>query len=187
MAAEKSNPDAQNRIGYFYLQGLGVSQDYDKAINWFYKAAAQGLPEAQNNLGYMYLNGWGVLQDYEKAMEWLVKAAEQSNPAAQNSIGVMYFHGLGIPQDYSEAMKWYSLAAEQGEPLAQFNLGHMYSDIEPFKDRVRGYQWLIIAAANDDKVAKNKAYLVEIFMSPDQIAEAQKLAREWIQKHEKKE
>jgi hypothetical protein len=37
--AEQGNALAQNSLGVMYVEGKGVSQDYDEAIRWFRKAA----------------------------------------------------------------------------------------------------------------------------------------------------
>jgi len=71
-----------------YAEGLGVPQDYSKALYWFKKAAKQGLAQAENNLGYMYAEGLGVPQDYNEAVYWLQKAAEQG--LAQAKINLEY-------------------------------------------------------------------------------------------------
>ena len=60
-----------------YAKGTGVAQSYEKAVEWYRKAAEQGLARAQYNLGCMYENGTGVAQSYEKAVEWYQKAADQ--------------------------------------------------------------------------------------------------------------
>ena len=64
-------------MGNCYYYGNGVEVDYEKAAEWFTKAAEQGHAEAQYNLGFCYENGKGVPQDNEKAVEWYEKAAEQ--------------------------------------------------------------------------------------------------------------
>ena len=46
-----------------YLSGQSVTQDYEQAVDWFRKSAAQGNANAQSNLGVMYQNGWGVEKD----------------------------------------------------------------------------------------------------------------------------
>jgi TPR repeat protein len=53
-----------------YVKGEGVPQNYPEALNWFRKAAEQGLASAQGNLGFMYLNGEGVPQNYPEALNW---------------------------------------------------------------------------------------------------------------------
>ncbi len=59
-----------------YEKGQGVRQDYQKAAEWFEKAAAKGLAQAQFNLGVMYHNGEGVRQNYQTAREWYGKACD---------------------------------------------------------------------------------------------------------------
>ena len=50
-AAERGSAIAQNFLGLYYEKGLGVPQDYAKAIKWYRKAAEQGEPRSQHNLG----------------------------------------------------------------------------------------------------------------------------------------
>ena len=77
-------------------------------------------------------------------------------------------------------MKWYRLAADQGFSAAQINLGHMYLDgYSVPKDYVSAYMWLNLAAAQFGEIAAKSRDEVEQLMTPTQIAEAQKLAREW--------
>jgi TPR repeat protein len=65
------------------------------------------------------------------------------------NLGDMYRQGQGVPQDYVQAHKWYNLAAT------------IYTNTEVHRD----------AAKARDSLAKR--------MTPAQIAEAQRLAREW--------
>ena len=62
-----------------YVEGQGVRQDDAQAVQWYRKAAEQGIAKAQFNLGFMYNNGQGVRQDYMQAVHWYRKAAEQGN------------------------------------------------------------------------------------------------------------
>ena len=66
-----------------YENGIGVKQDYDKAIFWYTEAAKQGDTNAQNNLGLMYENGDGVEKNLEKAIYWYNKAIELGNDYAE--------------------------------------------------------------------------------------------------------
>jgi TPR repeat protein len=125
--------------------------DYAEAARWWHKAAAQGDAQAQHNLGFMYAAGQGIPQDYTEAVRWWHKAAAQGDAQAQYTLGVLYAKGLGVPQDYVQAHMWLNLAASR------------YSAVEA-EARAR-------AVHNRDVVAAK--------MTPAQIAEAQKLAREW--------
>ncbi len=82
-------------------------------------------------------------------MKWYRKSAEQGDANAQYNLGSMYYDGQGVPQDYAQAHMWYNLAASRIPPGEGRDSAVRYRDI----------------------VAKR--------MTPAQISEAQKLAREW--------
>ena len=75
--AEKGSAAAQTRLGWLYLHGQGVPQDYFAAVKWFRLAAEQGLAVAQGVLGSMNAGGLGVAKNYAEAMKWYGLAAEQ--------------------------------------------------------------------------------------------------------------
>ncbi len=52
-SAEQGDAWAQYNLGLIYKNGEGVSQDYEKAIDWFTKSAEQGFAVAQYYLGLM--------------------------------------------------------------------------------------------------------------------------------------
>jgi len=49
-AAESGNAVAQEMLGGYYAQGVGVQKDTAQAIEWYTKAAAQGNQKAKNEL-----------------------------------------------------------------------------------------------------------------------------------------
>jgi TPR repeat protein len=84
-----------------------------------------------------------------------------------------------LPQDYAEAVKWYRRAAEQGGDMAQLKLGEMYSEARGWpEDLVQAHMWFNLAAAHSGFGA-NKRDALARRMTPEQIAEAERLAREW--------
>jgi len=179
-AAEQNSALAQNYLGVCYETGRGVPQDEVEAVKWYRKAAEQNLAEAQCNLGHCYANGQGVAQDHVEAVKWYRKAAEQNDAAAQSNLGVCYDKGQGVAQDHVEAVKWYRKAAEQNLANAQYNLGVCYASGEGVpKDYVEGYKWCLLAAGQGNEGAKTAATWLEYRMTPDQIAEGQKLARKF--------
>ena len=124
--------------------------------------------------------------DYKTAFEKLKPLAEQGYAGVQFNLGVMYANGRGVTQDYKEAVKWYRLSAEQGFASAQYNLGLMYDNGQGVtQDYVLTHMWSNIAGANGHEKARELRDLVEKTMTPAQITEAQKLAREWMEKHNK--
>ena len=111
------------------------------------------------------------------------KKAEAGDAIAQSILGLMYHNGNGVPKDSAEAVKWYRRSADQGNLVAQTNLGLMYANGEGVpKDLVQAHVWFNIAGAADDEVAKKNLAIVEKEMTPDQKAEATKLARELFAK-----
>ena len=156
------------------------SGDYATALSEWRPLAEQGDALAQYNLGFMYSKGQGVQQDYTTARQWYEQAAAQGDALAQSNLGLMHTKGLGVPQDYTTARQWYEQAAAQGEAVAQFNLGVVYHNGEGVpQDFVQAHKWYNLAGANGYKKAVDLRNVLSKVMTPAQIAEAQKLAREW--------
>ena len=155
--------------------------DYATALGLLRPLADQGNAKAQTNLGFMYATGQGVTRDDAQALFWYRKAADQGNAGAQFSLGLIYANGQGVTRDYAAAVLWYRKAAEQGDADAQTNLGLMYAVGQGVpKDYVQAHMWLNLAASNSEtKAAAEYRDTVAKKMTPAQIAEAQKLAREW--------
>ena len=100
--------------------------------------------------------------------------------AAQYNLGVIYANGQGVQRDDAAAVKWYRKAADQGLAEAQNNLGVIYAKGDGIpQDYVQAYMWLSLAAAGGEKDAIANRNIVAKLMTPAQIAEAQKLAKEW--------
>ena len=183
--ADQGNSNAQLGLGLLYANGQGVLRDYAQAVAWYRKAAERGNGAAGYNLGMMYGTGQGVPQDYAQAAKWLGVAAEQGDADAQASLGAMYTEGRGVPQDYAQAVAWYRKAADQGNARAQVNLGMMYANGQGVsKDYAQAYMWYSLAAARaeDDETHNYAAEgrdLVAATMTPTQIAEGNRMAREW--------
>ena len=156
----------------------------DKHVGNLKADAAKGDAEAQYQLGLAYSAGNGVTQDYVEAIRWFRASAEGGHAEAQNALGLCYDNGTGVPQDYAEAEKWYRLAVEQGYASAQTNLGLLYvlGNGVPL-DYVEALMWWNLAAAQDDEDAIANRDIVAGLMTPSQIEEAQRLAREWSAAH----
>jgi len=111
--------------------------------------------------------------------------AEQGDSSAQYNLALMYSNGKGVPKDSKEGVKWYRLAAEQGVPDAQNNLGVLYyHGAGVVQDYVMAHMYWNIAAVSGNKNAIKGIGSVEKQMTPSQVAEAQKLAREWMRTHQ---
>lgn len=126
---------------------------YTVAFRLLRPVAERGDPSAQNTLAGMYARGIGTSKDYAEALKWYRLSAEQGNAAALEPLGAIYEKGLGVPPDYVEAHTWYELATDR-----------------------------TIDEEDQNRTAKNRDNVAEK-MTPAQVAEAQKLAREWDEAH----
>lgn len=154
--------------------------DYSTALRLFRPLAEQGDTNAEFFLGAMYQFGRGVPRDDAKAVKWFRKAAAQGDTGAQNHLGFMYKRGRGVPQDYAEAARWYRKAAEQGHIASQYFLGLSYSLGRGVpQDYVLAHMWMDLAASQGHHLAAKACDDIARKMTPAQITEAQRLAREW--------
>ena len=121
----------------------------------------------------------------QSPLEDVRTCAEQGNVDAQSYLGFMYDFGFGrVPEDDVEAVRWYRLAAEQGDASAQFGLGSMYDrGLGVPEDYLLAYMWWNLAAAQGDEGAQGSKAILEQRMTSAQIAEAQRLSREWLEAH----
>jgi len=118
--------------------------------------------------------------DYATALREWRPLAEQGDPSAQFRLGSLYENGDGIPRDFAKAHQWYEKAAAQGEAKAQFYLGiqSAFGEGAPL-DLVQAHMWYSLAAGNGNAHAPGYRDDLARQMTPAQIAEAHKRAREW--------
>ncbi len=175
--ALKGSARAQRRLGGCYYN----KKNYQKAVEWYLKAAEQDDKYAQYNLGYCYDKGQGVEQDYQKAVEWYTKAAEQGNVDAQCHLGVCYINGQGVEKNLQKAVEWYTKAAEQGNAWAQNNLGICYYNgygVE--QDYKKAVEWYTKSAEQEYVNAQNS--LGVCYENGQGVEQDYKKAVEWYTK-----
>ena len=100
----------------------------------------------------------------------------------------MYLDGDGVPQNDAEAVRWYRLAADQGHADAQYNLGVRYANGRGVpQDDVQAHMWYNLAASRstgeDRELAVENRDRARARMTAEQVADAQRLAREWDAAH----
>ena len=128
----------------------------------------------------------GPLEDALDAMYWghnetalklLRPLAEQGDAEAQYHLGTRYYNGAGVPVDYAQALKWFRLSADQENHRGMGALGSMYYLGQGVhQDYVLAHMWFNLSAARGGSAVRRDAVLPK--MTPEQIAEAQKFARE---------
>lgn len=145
-AAELGDPQAQNNLGAFYTDGMGVVvPNAEEAMKWYRLAASGGNVQAKKNIGDLYvaatvppnckdkLSGAVSLgcfwvadpNDNAKfldAMKWYQEAALAGHAGAMTNIGWLYASGYGVKQDCGLAKQWLVKAAAGGNQSAVNNL-----------------------------------------------------------------
>ena len=147
--AEAGRAEAQNNVGHFYEQGLGVKQDYDQAISWYLKASEQGLAAAQHNVGMLYYNGIGAEQDYSQALSLFEKAAQQDVIEAQYMLGLMYHQGHGGEAGYDRARDWFLKSAKRAYANAQFMYAYMLQSAQGGDEEPEPQKAMVWAALSE--------------------------------------
>lgn len=197
--AAKGAAKAFSRLGYFSSIGYCVKRDWLEAAKWYGRAADAGDQDAVASLSHIGRN-WKFMY-FGTALDPLVyglveKAAKNGSPVAQFSLGVMNFPigdpgfdgtrpNPGITGNLAEAISWYRRAADQGDFDSLVTMATAYSEgIGVPQDYVEAHKLLNVAAPKvkyadmRNDIMKRRDELAAK-MTPSQIAEAQRLAREW--------
>ena len=161
--------------------GEGIQQNDIEAVKWLRKAAENGDKSAQFELGRRYHIGHVVPFDQRKAVKWLSMAAEQEMGKARRLLGVIYLLGSrNLQADHVEAVKWFRLEAKRGNTHGQYQLGNCYErGFGVPQDYVLAHIWFNLSASQNNESSSKRRTDLESKMTPEQIADAQRLAREW--------
>ena len=121
------------RIGKMYEYGLGVTQDYNSAIE-HYKLSENKY--AYFALGNIYKYGSGVETDYAKAFDYYMRSLSSKGgmPFASYAVGQAYELGQGVEKDLSSAHNFYAEALNGLEKIftknhddnISYKIGMMY-------------------------------------------------------------
>lgn len=112
-------------LGFAFENGLGVTKDAKKAVEFYTQSADNGYALAKMNLGNCYVHGNGVQQDYQKAKLLLEEAAGDGIDMANVNLAYMHLLGQGVEKDNYKAVRLYLKAAEAGIPHAMQQAGIM--------------------------------------------------------------
>ena len=121
------------RLGKMYEYGLGVTQDYNSAIE-HYKLSENKY--AYFALGNIYKYGSGVETDYAKAFDYYMRSLSSKGgmPFASYAVGQAYELGQGVEKDLSSAHNFYAEALKGLEKVftknhddnISYKIGMMY-------------------------------------------------------------
>jgi len=165
--------------------------------------ATQGSAQAQFKLGAMYESGEGFIKNQKEAAKLFLLSAQQGNAQAQFRLGRMYCSGRGVPEEIKMAHMLFNIASTMTESIAisymdflecisndeLFSLKYnLTPEAErPYFDVYIGNKDLVDTSFLESitTAGELRDYL-ERRMTKSEIEEAQQLALELVQSHDKK-
>lgn len=124
--AARGDAVAISWLAHVYREGLGVPQDFGRAVELDRRAAAAGVARSQNALGHSLVAGFGTERDEVAGLDWLRRAAESGEARFQFDYArTLVSDRVSVP-DAAAAALWYRRAADQGLADALTNLGILY-------------------------------------------------------------
>ena len=173
-SAIQGNFNGQLYLGKMYETGQGVPQDYKEAARLFRVSAEQEHDKAQFKMGNIFEEGIVVSQNFSEAVKWYALSAEQD--FTQAKVKLYELAKKNIPQ----ALEILRYDSDIGVAKAQGRLGEIYSQglILP-ANYLEAHMWYSLAVLRGNGSVIAEKIELEKNMSPDQINEAQEMARNW--------
>jgi TPR repeat protein len=155
-------PTAGAKVGALLLAQGEATKGVADAVTWIHKAA-QGGDKA--------------------AVAWLERATAEGSVAAEGRLADLYASGKGVTADVAKAIRLYQHAADNGDSFAQVQLGLRYAKGEGVEQSyVQAHKWVNLAAVDGNVEAAKSREVFSKLMTPEQLAEAHRLTREWAEK-----
>jgi Sel1 repeat len=157
-------------------------------VNELKKLAVNGDVEAMVQLGDAYNFGYyeSEKKDFKEAVKWWQRAVDKGNTKAMVRLAENYEEGKGVKRNQKQANKLYRMAADQGDEIGQHHMWAMYEfgRFGEAKDPFKAYMWYMISDRTSRGIRRNPedARKQASFsqLTPEQAAEAEKLAQEWM-------
>ena len=169
-AANSDEPAAQEWLGWFYDNGLGVEPDTQKAAYHYRLAANAGQNYSRWRLGVMIDQGNapGTLED---AYSLFQMAADADFTNAMVSMAVMQALGRGTDQDYEAALANYMRAARAGNPNGTRGVGvHFALGQGVPQDLAEAAAWFLVGAASGDSQSNDNLSAVTDGISDEEMS-----------------
>ena len=183
--ADLGNDDAEETVGYFYLDGEGTARDPKLAEEYFLRSAKQGNPKAMSDLSLYYWLGFiGCCPDRQQSLYWTAKLADFGDVASAMELVRIYSSGDGVAEDDKQALAWALKAAKEDSVEAYLCLGGAMAEGRGTgKNPLEAYKWFDLAAFHHESPkaaeAARRRDAIAAGLSPDQIKQAQQLAFDW--------
>ncbi len=189
--AEQGHAVAQYHIGFMYERGLGVAQSYADAEKWYRKVVGQSDDAVRSAHWSSSSDGRGMSRDQAKETRWWRRLAEQESHLSKEDFGAASEVSkepaareraepvVNAADDPKHCLE----AAERGDANCQYLVGLMYYEgVGALQDFIKAHMWLNLSASRGDRRAIRLRGDLTRAMTPTEIAEAQRLARDWVSK-----
>jgi len=151
--ARANNPVGLRKMGGVYEQGIEgvVTKDFQKAVEYYVKAAQGNDALAQFRLGSMYDSGVQLDPKSDKievapnaaaALSYYKLAAQNGMAIAGYNVGIFYEQGRAVDKDLQKAFAYHMQAAQAGVNVAMQKVGDYYlNGAGTMKDPVAAAGW----------------------------------------------
>eukprot|EP00984_Skeletonema_dohrnii_P023553 scaffold12646_cov146-Skeletonema_dohrnii-CCMP3373.AAC.1 len=154
---EKNDPVALRHVAKKHCK----EKDYERAIEYWTKAADLGDVEAHFDLAFMYWKGKGVEKDEKRGLYHLVEAAIAGHPDARYNLALKE----GRSERFDRAVKHFIIAANLGHGGSIQMLKEFYAEglvsKEDFAAALRAHQAAVDATKSPQRDAASEFYAAQ--------------------------
>ncbi|RIB16890.1 kinase-like domain-containing protein [Gigaspora rosea] len=136
-------------LGFFYLEGIGTSENHENAFNIFKKTADQ-ISISKFYLGECFRCGYGTEKNLKSAISWYEKAEADGHARSINALGLCHIKGIGVKNDKNKAFDYFKKSYEMGYIPSCNNLGNCYEFGRGTKtNKVKAFEYYREAASQN--------------------------------------
>jgi uncharacterized protein len=101
-------------LGRMYEEGIGTTQNYAKAVEYYSAAGTKGNDDAVVRTAEIYDQGLIGERKRQIALELFVELSKKNHPYATYMIGMAYLNGDGVQKSAEHAFSWLNKALLSG-------------------------------------------------------------------------
>ncbi|QWD95415.1 sel1 repeat family protein [Polynucleobacter sp. MG-Unter2-18] len=142
-AAQGGSAHGQLRLADAYIAGELIQPNYEKAFEYYKKAADQDMLAACERLGIFYQTDAYNEKNAAEAFKWNMKGATLGSPKCAYFAGAALLFGDGVELNYEHARTVLEVAAESDYADAQYLYGMMLDRaLGGDRDQLKAIEWL---------------------------------------------
>ncbi len=166
-AIELGNKLAINNMGEYYEHGVMVKRNFQKAFDYYAKAASYGEENGYYNLARHHFLGLNNNANYKQALrlaENSILINESENPDSPESFRIyrdlryMIKKNKKIFKNYDDSFPYLKLLASDGNVLASLFLAHYYEYKEKYIEALKWYTVVLFYEEYSKKNSDNVFY-----------------------------